>query len=108
MSGINFPPLQSPLSSLLYSLILAMFISTKFLTLFAAVVSVAAVPAAELAAAAADAQTGQGMRSPHHSRTHLTCILGTFYATGLGACGITNNDGQDIAAVSHQFFDTYP
>ncbi|KAF9650508.1 expansin family protein [Thelephora ganbajun] len=35
-------------------------------------------------------------------------VLGTFYATGLGACGITNNDGQDIAAVSHSFFDSFP
>jgi expansin (peptidoglycan-binding protein) len=33
---------------------------------------------------------------------------GTFYSTGLGACGITNNDGQKIAAVSHEFFDSYP
>jgi hypothetical protein len=32
---------------------------------------------------------------------------GTFYSTGLGACGIVNNDGQDIAAVSHEFFDTF-
>jgi len=35
-------------------------------------------------------------------------FLGTFYSTGLGACGITNNDGQDIAAVSHLFFDSFP
>jgi len=33
---------------------------------------------------------------------------GTFYGTGLGACGITNNDGQHIAAVSHLLFDTFP
>jgi hypothetical protein len=33
---------------------------------------------------------------------------GTYYGTGLGACGITNNDGQLIAAVSHLLFDTYP
>ncbi|KAG2118444.1 RlpA-like double-psi beta-barrel-protein domain-containing protein-containing protein [Suillus clintonianus] len=33
---------------------------------------------------------------------------GTFYATGLGACGITNNDSQYIAAVSHLLFDAYP
>ncbi|KAF9229362.1 hypothetical protein BS17DRAFT_771340 [Gyrodon lividus] len=33
---------------------------------------------------------------------------GTYYATGLGACGITNNDGQPIAAVSHLLFDAYP
>jgi hypothetical protein len=33
---------------------------------------------------------------------------GTYYATGLGACGITNNDNQHIAAVSELLFDTYP
>jgi len=33
---------------------------------------------------------------------------GTFYGTGLGACGITNNDNQHIAAVSHLLFDSFP
>ncbi|KAH9950476.1 RlpA-like double-psi beta-barrel-protein domain-containing protein-containing protein [Amylocystis lapponica] len=33
---------------------------------------------------------------------------GTFYATGLGACGITNTDTDYICAVSHLLFDTYP
>jgi len=33
---------------------------------------------------------------------------GTFYATGLGACGITNNDSQHIAAVSHLLYDSFP
>jgi hypothetical protein len=33
---------------------------------------------------------------------------GTFYATGLGACGITNADTDFIAAVSFLLFDTYP
>ncbi|KAF8640794.1 hypothetical protein AX17_000443 [Amanita inopinata Kibby_2008] len=33
---------------------------------------------------------------------------GTFYATGLGACGITNNDGDYIAAASHLLFDAFP
>ncbi|PPQ88638.1 hypothetical protein CVT25_010214 [Psilocybe cyanescens] len=33
---------------------------------------------------------------------------GTFYATGLGACGITNKDTDHIAAVSHLLFDTFP
>jgi len=33
---------------------------------------------------------------------------GTFYATGLGACGITNNDNQHIVAVSQFLYDTYP
>nr|AGT80108.1 riboflavin aldehyde-forming protein [Hemileia vastatrix] len=32
----------------------------------------------------------------------------TYYATGLGACGITSNDSQMIAAVSHLLFDSYP
>jgi hypothetical protein len=33
---------------------------------------------------------------------------GTYYATGLGACGITNKDTDFIAAVSLDFFDTFP
>jgi len=33
---------------------------------------------------------------------------GTFYATGLGACGITNTDSDPICAVSHLLFDTFP
>jgi hypothetical protein len=33
---------------------------------------------------------------------------GTFYATGLGACGITNKDTDYIAAVSHLLFDNFP
>lgn len=30
----------------------------------------------------------------------------TYYAPGLGACGITSTDGDDICAVSHIIFDT--
>jgi hypothetical protein len=33
---------------------------------------------------------------------------GTFYATGLGACGIVNKDTDFIAAASEDFFDTFP
>jgi len=33
---------------------------------------------------------------------------GTYYGTGLGACGITNNDNQPIVAVSQLLFDNYP
>ncbi|KIL70753.1 hypothetical protein M378DRAFT_66832 [Amanita muscaria Koide BX008] len=33
---------------------------------------------------------------------------GTFYSTGLGACGITNQDTDYIAAVSHLLFDAFP
>ncbi|KAK4161884.1 RlpA-like double-psi beta-barrel-protein domain-containing protein-containing protein [Cladorrhinum sp. PSN259] len=29
----------------------------------------------------------------------------TWYKTGLGACGVTNNDGQLIAALNHAQFD---
>lgn len=33
---------------------------------------------------------------------------GTYYGTGLGACGIVNKDTDFIAAVSQDFFDTFP
>ncbi|KAI0756636.1 RlpA-like double-psi beta-barrel-protein domain-containing protein-containing protein [Daedaleopsis nitida] len=33
---------------------------------------------------------------------------GTFYNTGLTACGITNTDSELIAAVSHELFDNFP
>lgn len=33
---------------------------------------------------------------------------GTYYSTGLGACGITNTDNQRIVAVSHLLYDSYP
>ncbi|KAF8507574.1 RlpA-like double-psi beta-barrel-protein domain-containing protein-containing protein [Hysterangium stoloniferum] len=33
---------------------------------------------------------------------------GTFYSTGLGACGITNNDNQPIVAISEILFDNAP
>jgi expansin (peptidoglycan-binding protein) len=32
----------------------------------------------------------------------------TYYKTGLGACGDTNNDGEMVAAVSHVVYDAYP
>lgn len=37
----------------------------------------------------------------------MSFFAATFYATGLGACGITNTDTDFIAAVSHTFFDSY-
>ena len=33
---------------------------------------------------------------------------GTYYATGLGSCGITNSDTDKIVAVSHLLYDQYP
>ena len=41
-------------------------------------------------------------------RRSKTLSIGTYYATGLGACGITNTDTDYIAAVSHTLFDNYP
>ena len=35
-------------------------------------------------------------------------IAGTYYSTGLGACGVTNSDTDYIAAVSATLFDNYP
>lgn len=32
---------------------------------------------------------------------------GTYYDTGLGACGITNSDTDYIVAISHELFDQY-
>ncbi|EIM92959.1 uncharacterized protein STEHIDRAFT_46059 [Stereum hirsutum FP-91666 SS1] len=54
-------------------------------------------------------QSGQGV-----SLCSLTVVLadaaslGTYYATGLGSCGITNTDTDYIAAVSYLLFDSYP
>jgi expansin (peptidoglycan-binding protein) len=33
---------------------------------------------------------------------------GTFYGTGLGSCGFTNQDTDDICAVSELLYDVYP
>jgi len=32
---------------------------------------------------------------------------GTYYATGLGACGIQNVDSDNIVAISHVLFDSF-
>ncbi|KAF8622916.1 hypothetical protein AX15_006677 [Amanita polypyramis BW_CC] len=54
-------------------------------------------------------------RSSSHIGSNLPSFLvgtqtgqGTYYATGLGACGITNTDADYIAAVSHLLFDNFP
>ncbi len=44
----------------------------------------------------------------HLLSVSLTPCLGTYYATGLGSCGITNSDSDFIAAVSHELYDNYP
>lgn len=55
-------------------------------------------------------QTGQGMFRciTWLFIPSLTRTPGTFYAIGLGACGITNSGNDKIAAVSHLLFDVFP
>ncbi|GJJ08849.1 hypothetical protein Clacol_003069 [Clathrus columnatus] len=52
------------------------------------------------------ASSGGGSSSNPYTGSHSGD--GTFYATGLGACGITNNDSQFIVAISHILFDNAP
>ncbi|KZV77470.1 hypothetical protein PENSPDRAFT_567867 [Peniophora sp. CONT] len=71
----------------------------QFITLVASLVAAAS---AVVAAPAAPEARGSSYLSGTNSGD------GTFYATGLGACGITNNDSQYIVAVSQDLFDSYP
>lgn len=55
--------------------------------------------------------TSTGSSSDSSSGGVLSEILSgdaTYYATGLGACGITNTDTDMIAAASELLFDTFP
>ncbi|KIP11361.1 hypothetical protein PHLGIDRAFT_99997 [Phlebiopsis gigantea 11061_1 CR5-6] len=61
---------------------------------------------ATLALAASAATIPAEKRSISVTGTHTG--QATYYATGLGACGITNTDTDYIAAVSHTLFDNYP
>jgi len=60
-------------------------------------------------------QPSQGGGSTSSSSSNLPSFMvgtqtgqGTFYSTGLGACGITNTDTDYIAAASHLLFDNFP
>ncbi|KAN0125160.1 allergen Asp f 7 [Russula decolorans] len=70
-----------------------------------------ASPSYTLAAPIANATNGASP-SCLPSRPDFLCGTnvgqGTYYGTGLGACGITSNDKQLIAAVSWSLFDYYP
>ncbi|GJE91514.1 hypothetical protein PsYK624_076640 [Phanerochaete sordida] len=57
-------------------------------------------------ALAASAATLPEKRSAAIAGTHSGD--GTFYATGLGACGIVNSDADYIAAASHILYDSFP
>jgi len=40
---------------------------------------------------------------PSNTETHTGDL--TYYGTGLGACGVTSGDNDDIVSVSHIIFD---
>jgi len=66
-------------------------------------------PTAKSPAASPSPSTGSS--SDNTSGGVLSEILSgdaTYYATGLGACGITNTDTNMIAAASELLFDTFP
>jgi hypothetical protein len=54
--------------------------------------------------------TGEGklIIPPLWHRGLTCCCEGTYYETGLGACGETSSDSQHIVAVSKLLFDSYP
>ncbi|KAK2461855.1 hypothetical protein APHAL10511_006318 [Amanita phalloides] len=62
--------------------------------------------------------TEEAPTAPTHSyggKTNLPSFMvgmqtgqGTYYAPGLGACGIVNSNTDHIAAVSHLLFDAFP
>ncbi|KAI0673505.1 RlpA-like double-psi beta-barrel-protein domain-containing protein-containing protein [Trametes maxima] len=60
--------------------------------------------------AAAPATTSQASSSGNEPSfmTGTQTGQGTYYATGLGSCGITNSDTDYIAAVSHLLYDSFP
>ncbi|KAF5335600.1 hypothetical protein D9758_017267 [Tetrapyrgos nigripes] len=54
------------------------------------------------------AMTAQAAPSPASLMRRTNVGDATFYTPGLGACGITNTESDMIAAVSEQFFDSFP
>jgi len=57
----------------------------------------------------ASTPSGGGTGSTGSGANGQSCTGGdiTYYATGLGACGITSNDQQLVCAVSHELYDTF-
>jgi len=83
----------------------------KVAALFALSLGLAAmVPAAPLEARQGFSGDGMILYSPRNNSTisFRTSPPGTFYAPGLGSCGIQNTDADMIVAVSYLLFDTYP
>lgn len=68
------------------------------------------IVASAFTVASAQTETGQGTVVSRDSVRWKIQFLptATFYAPGLGACGITNTAEDFIVAVSAQFFDTFP
>ncbi|KAG8219872.1 RlpA-like double-psi beta-barrel-protein domain-containing protein-containing protein [Butyriboletus roseoflavus] len=66
-------------------------------------------PSPTTSSAAAPAQTSSTSTSGEPSyMTGTQAGQGTFFEVGLGACGITNTDNQNIVAVSQSLYDSYP
>ncbi|THH15017.1 hypothetical protein EW146_g5383 [Bondarzewia mesenterica] len=51
---------------------------------------------------------GSVMAAPAHLVRRSFSGDGTFYAPGLGSCGISNTASDFIVAISHDMFDTFP
>ncbi|KAM5533116.1 hypothetical protein V8D89_013259 [Ganoderma adspersum] len=60
------------------------------------------------AAPTTSASSGSSASDPLGILTGTHSGDGTYYATGLGSCGITNSDTDKIVAVSHLLYDQYP
>jgi len=60
------------------------------------------------AATLVNANYGDGMFLLPFLEMRLIFSVGTYYETGLGACGIYNVDSDYIVAVAAQTFDSYP
>lgn len=60
------------------------------------------------AAPTTSASSGSSASDPLGILTGIHSGDGTYYATGLGSCGITNSDTDKIVAVSHLLYDQYP
>lgn len=58
-------------------------------------------------ATAAETTAASATSSQAASSSALFSGDGTYYSTGLGACGITNTDTDYICAISHELYDEY-
>lgn len=74
--------------------------STSAVATAAAAVETSPAPAASPASSSASSSAASPTGSVFSGQ-------GTYYSTGLGACGITNVDTDYIVAISHELYDQY-